>query len=192
MQISSLREHVAYKIIGLQEKHHPHFGLGVKAIILQSDGRPLWAMLPQRIVKELSSDGINALKADMSKDMHPYLIFRGINIDHSYRIDLLPKSKHLSLSCQQKSRSNHLSFPTFAGPSNDLRFDRGAAFPIDEEMLFSIHSVNNITREMEEMQLLPDLSEVLESDGDDEVSMACKHQYNETHIAPLNSTSFPD
>lgn len=82
-----------YKILGIVDSEHKDFGKGKRAHLEAKDGKQYRAQLPGKYLRDMSEDDINTFKADAAKGNNPYLIFREVMADNSFRIDVVQKCK---------------------------------------------------------------------------------------------------
>lgn len=91
--MSLLEPNKAYMVMDLKATSHEKYGEGLLSF-LQGRNNSSWrSQFPPKYLAAFSAEDIQDLRAEITKKNYPFLIFREVLMDKSFKIDLAPHCK---------------------------------------------------------------------------------------------------
>ncbi|XP_052127741.1 uncharacterized protein LOC127750331 [Frankliniella occidentalis] len=92
---SSLQPNKAYKIVKLIHTNHVSYGEGELAFVLGGKGERWKTQLPSKYLSTFMPEDIEIVRSDVLGNKNPYLVFRQVLADKSFKIDFIEKDSDL-------------------------------------------------------------------------------------------------
>lgn len=91
--MKDLEKNKAYKVLEINPTMHETYGAGQRMTLVNRSKQKCRSQIPGKYLSGLTDEGIEFLIKDIAKGKNPFIVFREIMNDNSYKIDLIDSGK---------------------------------------------------------------------------------------------------